>query len=125
MTLQSRLAEVVSYFDCTDYVEPDAGGKGVLTFALKTKEHNPDARMSWWSHLRLLGAYFLKIGPDVHGGYFEGRLSQELIYRLACLGYAGTVQAFGGLPQLSAQCRQKQIRVLLSSGLASRPAEIA
>jgi hypothetical protein len=129
-TLQTRLAEVVSYFDCTDYVEPNAGGKGVLTFALKTKAHNPDARMSWRSHLHLLYAYFRKTGPDVHSGYFKGPFGEQLIYRLACLGYGGTIAAFGDRDQLSAQCQQKQIRVLLSpvldaQGTGTRTAEIA
>jgi len=31
---------------------------------------------------------------NVHGGYFEGLLSPAMIYRLACLGYSGTVAAF-------------------------------
>jgi len=56
-------------------------------------------------------------GPNVHGGYFYGALSEQLIYRLACLGYHGTVKAYQGLPQLSALCEQKQIRILLSKYL--------
>ena len=52
--------------------------------------------------------------PNVHGGYFEGMLSQELIYRLACLGYDETVRAYGSEAALGAACEQKQIRMLVS-----------
>ncbi len=47
LTLQNRLPEKFSYFDCTDYIEPDAAGHevGLLTFALRTKRHNATARM--------------------------------------------------------------------------------
>jgi hypothetical protein len=50
----------------------------------------------------------------MHGGYFEGRLCQRLIYRLACLGVQDTVASFNGLDQLSRECEGKQIRMLLS-----------
>ena len=53
----------------------------------------------------------------MHGGYFEGLLSQQLIYRLACLGYADTIRAFGGLPAMGTSCGRQQIRVLLSPAL--------
>jgi hypothetical protein len=53
----------------------------------------------------------------VHGGYFEGVLSQQLIYRLACLGYIDTVKAYGGEAALSQLCKDKQIRGLLSPQL--------
>jgi hypothetical protein len=116
VTLQNRLPEKFSYFDCTDYIEPDATGRdiGLLTFALRLKRHNASARMPWYSHLHLLFAYLNGQKPNVHGGYFYGALSEQLIYRLACLGYKGTVAAYQGLPQLSAACEKKQIRVLLS-----------
>jgi pimeloyl-ACP methyl ester carboxylesterase len=118
-TLQNRLPEKFSYFDCTDYIEPDATGRevGLLTFALRTKRHNAKARMRWYSHLRLLFAYLIWQKPNVHGGYFYGALSQQLIYRLACLGYQETIAAYHGLPQLSDVCNKKQIRVLFSKYL--------
>jgi hypothetical protein len=55
----------------------------------------------------------------VHGGYFEGLLSQQLIYRLACLGYDATKAAYGGESLLGKACADKQIRVLLSPLLAA------
>ena len=56
----------------------------------------------------------------MHGGYFEGLLSQQLIYRLACLGYEDTVTAYGSDAALSQACEAKQIRGLLSPRLAAR-----
>jgi pimeloyl-ACP methyl ester carboxylesterase len=111
------LPTIFSYFDCTDYRDQDNakdGPRGLLTFALDRKRNNPDARLSWYSHLHLLYAYLTKLKPNVHGGYFEGLLSQQLIYRLACLGFDGTVGAYGGPDELWDTCKQKQIRVLVS-----------
>jgi len=123
---QTSLPQVFTYFDCTDYVEPAAdGGRevGLLTFAKCLKRNDPNAFMSWYSHLHLLGAYiFCHQKPNVHGGYFEGALSQRLIYRLACLGYQETVTAFGGEGQLSENCQARQIRALLSPQLAAQRA---
>ncbi len=118
-TLQNKLPERFSYFDCTDYVDTDNNGvrRPLLTFALRLKRDNPQARMSWRQHLCLLESYVRNGKPDVHAGYFEGLLSQQIIYRLASLGYHDTVVAYGGRPQLSDACREKQIRVLLSPGL--------
>jgi hypothetical protein len=118
-TLQDKLPERFSYFDCTDYVEPDRTGslQGLLTFALRAKRHDPKARLTWWQNFRLLFSYLIRQKPDVHGGYFEGELSQRLMYRLACLGFAGTVPNSDELAALDQKCREKQIRVLLSPGL--------
>ena len=119
-TLQDKLPERFTYFDCTDYVDTDndATQRALLTFALRLKRDNPRARMSWRQHLCLLESYLWNGRPDVHAGYFQGLLAQQLIYRLAYLGYNGTVAAYGGRPQhLSQVCREKQIRVLLSPGL--------
>jgi hypothetical protein len=118
---QPRLPGVFTYFDCTDYVELDAGGnkQGLLTFALCAKRTNPRAKLRWYSHLHLLYAYvFNHQKPNVHGGYFQGALSQQLIYRLACLGYDATVAAYGSEALLGRACEEKQIRVLVSPALA-------
>ena len=122
--LQENLTEIISYFDCTDYVDIDNNGqkRPLLTFALKTKENDAQARMSWRSNARLLFDYIIWQRPNVHGGYFEGQLSQKLIYRLACLGFDATAQSWRGLPTLSNECSDKQIRVLLSPGLLGTPA---
>ena len=121
---QPSLPAVFTYFDCTDYVDQNNDGEPdqhLLTFAecLKHKEGNPEARLSFSSHLQLLYAYVVKQKPNVHGGYFEGLLSQQLIYRLACLGYDATKAAYGGESLLGKACADKQIRVLLSPLLAA------
>ncbi len=114
----TQLPKVFTYFDCTDYVDEDNRGqkRSLLTFATCNKRGNPEARLPFSAHLRLLWAY-LHGRPNVHGGYFEGKLSQQLIYRLACLGYSGAVTAFSKEGGLGHVCKQKQIRVLLSPSL--------
>ena len=121
---QAPLPRVFTYFDCTDYVDrekPDQPARPLLTFAKWRKRNDPNAKLRWYSHLYLLFAY-VAYGqkPNVHGGYFEGMLSQQLIYRLACLGYEDTVAAYGSERALSQICRQKQVRGLLSPLLALR-----
>jgi len=111
------LPEVFTYFDCTDYVDEDETGnkRPLLTFAKWQKRYDKSARLPFYSHLRLLLAYLLPAHrPNVHGGYFEGVLSQRLIYRLACLGFGDTVKAFGSEPELGKACETTQIRLLLS-----------
>jgi hypothetical protein len=119
---QASLPKVFTYFDCTDYkdIDNDNEERALLTFAMCRKRNDPTAKMRWYSHFHLLLAYlFRHQKPNVHGGYFEGRLSQQLIYRLACLGYEDTVAAYGGEGALSQACEDKQIRGLLSPKLAA------
>src|SRR5271165_634354 len=99
-SVQNLLPEIFSYFDCTDYVDcSSASGqeRGLLTFALKRKETDAKYRMSWWDHVRLLWAYIIRQKPNVHGGYFEGDLCKQIIYRLACLGFDDTLIAYNGI----------------------------
>lgn len=120
---QILLPKVFTYFDCTDYVDlANDGGpaRPLLTFAKWVKRADPNAKLSWYSHLHLLFAYIVYQKPNVHGGYFEGLLSQQLIYRLACLGYADTVAAYGSDAALWQACEAKQIRVLPSPLLSAR-----
>jgi esterase/lipase superfamily enzyme len=115
-----HLPKVFTYFDCTDYRDRDTRGaeRPLLTFAKCLKVGDASARLRWYSHQRLLWAYLLcHQRPNVHGGYFEGELSQRLIYRLACLGFDGTVAAFGGTDPMAAECIRTQIRVLISPDL--------
>jgi hypothetical protein len=123
---QAPLPKRFTYFDCTDYCDYDApldpqnpnaarSERALLTFARCNKQHDPAARLRWYSHLSLLIVYVLNHQkPNVHGGYFEGELSQQLIYRLACLGYDGTVSAYGSEALMGQACEQKQIRMLVS-----------
>ncbi|QOZ28700.1 PASTA domain-containing protein [Bradyrhizobium sp. CCBAU 51753] len=125
---QAPLPQRFTYFDCTDYVDIDdpneadkqGNRRPLLTFAKWKKRDDAEAQLRWYSHLWLLIVYvFNQQKPNVHGGYFEGQLSQQLIYRLACLGYGGTVAAYGGEPALGKVCEEKQIRMLVSPMLWS------
>src|SRR5262249_20074516 len=124
--VQSDLAKVFTYFDCTDYVDQDAltgARRPLLTFARREKQRDAQAKLGWYAHVCLLLAYLLRHRkPNVHGGYFEGLLSQQLIYRLACLGYDGTIIAYGSEAALGKQCEVKQIRGLISPLLWSKRA---
>ena len=123
---QAPLPKRFTYFDCTDYrdydvppdpAKPDLARKErpLLTFAKYRKQQDAEAKLHWYSHLYLLIVYVLNHQkPNVHGGYFEGMLSQQLIYRLACLGYAGTVRAYGSEALIGKACEEKQIRMLVS-----------
>jgi hypothetical protein len=118
--VQAPLPKVFTYFDCTDYVDQDGTGqvRPLLTFSKQQKRNDASAKLRWYSHLWLLVAYVLRgQRPNVHGGYFEGLLSQQLIYRLACLGYADTLAAYGGLAAMGANCERQRIRVLVSPRL--------
>lgn len=105
------IAELFTYFDCTDYVEmyperPNSKPKrmGVLTYALGKSS------LSFWDYVALTLAFATgKI--DTHGGYFndgdatdpakagekwtkpEAVLSKQLIYGLACLGFQGLLES--------------------------------
>ena len=101
-SVQNRLPQVFSYFDCTDYFEEtDISGrpKGLLTCALNKKKLGAQRRMSAWDHVTLLWSYVFRQNPNVHGGYFEGYLCRQIIYRLACLGFDATVAAYGQISQ--------------------------
>ena len=116
------LPRIFTYFDCTDYRDTGLDGevRPLLTRGLLKKETDYTAKLRWYQHLRLLFAYLIFQRPNVHGGYFEGELSTQLIYRLACLGYQETMQAFGGEKAVSNMCAEKSIRVLVSPQLMSQ-----
>ncbi|MBV9978731.1 hypothetical protein [Bradyrhizobium sp.] len=129
------LPERFTYFDCTDYTDdwtdwsdpdkPIKPARPLLSFANWYKRNDEHARLPWHAHLRLLFVYLFTQRPNVHAGYFQGLLSQQLIYRLACLGYNGTIMAYGSEQELGKQCKDKKIRLLVSPELPGRPAAVA
>jgi pimeloyl-ACP methyl ester carboxylesterase len=118
---QAPLPRVFTYFDCTDYIDEDwtkSPPRPILTFSKWRKRYDADARLPFYSHLFLLLCYLLNNKrPNVHNGYFEGLLSQQLMYRLGCLGYDETIRAYGGEPAMGTVCERKRIRVLVSPNL--------
>jgi hypothetical protein len=128
------LPERFTYFDCTDYTDewidpsdPDTlkPPRPLLTFANWYKRNDEHAKVPWHKHLRLLFAYLFTQQPNVHAGYFQGVLSQQLIYRLACLGYEGTIKAYGNKEALGEACKTKQIRLLVSPQLPGAATDVA
>lgn len=137
-------ADAFSYFDCTDCVDMIADAKEpqpILTFAHRYKATDPKGKIPPLEHFHLLLVYvfghlleaiFLhtkRFYINVHGGYFDGRSVRLLIYRLACLGYHGTLAAYGradktspnGREALSRACRSTHMKVRLSDRLEDRP----
>lgn len=130
------IADVFTYFDCTDYVdfqddlkEPERANqpRGVVSFALRK------AALNLWDYASLNVSYFKQSlgfgGINVHGGYFSGIWSQQVIYGLAFLGFQQFLltlppQATASssspdelkqrLNELSIQCQQKGMQVVLS-----------
>ncbi|HIK55789.1 MAG TPA: alpha/beta hydrolase [Synechococcales cyanobacterium M55_K2018_004] len=113
------LADLFTYFDCTDY--KDVGDRnptqetGLLTRARRKMI------LGFWDYFQLTRDYGKppnKGRIDVHGGYFEGQFSKEVIYRLAFLGFDGLQQSLRSpedcLAKFDTRCREKGIKVLLS-----------
>ncbi|PNE12054.1 MAG: hypothetical protein CR217_05515 [Beijerinckiaceae bacterium] len=106
--LREDLAKRFSYFDCTDCVED---GKGVLTLAKRGH------KMGTFDHFFLFLLYIYNpIKHNVHGGYFRSHFLSTLIYRLVCMGYKNTTEAYAAEGYaLDKQCQDHQVRVLLKS----------
>ena len=128
----ATLADLFTFFDCTDYkdyrIQPTpVGGRslsdkkvGLLTRA----KHRKILRL--WDYMGLVwDSIWGK--RDVHGGYFYGAYSRQLIYRLAFLGFEGVLEAIakekiaiessdreGALHVFDRQCEEKGIQVYLS-----------
>lgn len=90
---ETPIGELFSFFDCTDYVEPDADKNlvGVLSHAKRKKS------LSIGDYFSLTKDYFSG-RIDTHGGYFnnadlehpskpEAISSKFVIYGLACVGF--------------------------------------
>jgi hypothetical protein len=91
----AEVAKAFTYFDCTDCVDAP-GGRGLLTEARNYKARDCAGRIPYLGHLWLLLRYIVPWASiNVHGGYFDGQVTQKLIFRLACLGYDGSVALTG------------------------------
>ena len=111
----SEVANAFTYFDCTDYKDGEPL-RGMLTEARNYKLNDPKAHIPLYEHIKLLVLYVLS-RINIHGGYFDGPVTQQLIYRLACLGFAETAAAYGGQDSLFVACAKHQIRVMPSERL--------
>ena len=94
------IADLFTYLDCTEYRD----------FTTYEKRHQKEMNvligegqrspLTFFNYAKLLKAYAdfsskpgKGVGVDVHGGYFYGRLSNLLIYRLAFLGFQGLLDS--------------------------------
>ncbi|ARN81551.1 alpha/beta hydrolase [Methylocystis bryophila] len=125
----AAVAKIFSYFDCTDYVDGEPP-KGLLTRARNFKAESSNAGISYLEHLKLLWRYAWPFVPkeeriNVHGGYFEGEVSQRLMYRLACLGFthATKAPAYPSRGDMLNECAEHGIRVILSKRLDSEASQ--
>lgn len=116
------IAELFTFFDCTDYrdvTDKNSKPRGILTFAKKKLVLNLG------DYLKLSLASFRK-KLNVHGGYFQGNFSKQVVYRLAFLGFSGLLESLPANQQkngfnaeqalisLDNELERKQIKVLLS-----------
>ncbi|MBW4581296.1 MAG: alpha/beta hydrolase [Tildeniella nuda ZEHNDER 1965/U140] len=94
------IADLFTYLDCTEY-------RDVTTYAKRDQQEinvliceGQRSPLKFFDYTTLLKAYVdfsndpgKGVGVDVHGGYFYGRLSNLLIYRLAFLGFQGLLDS--------------------------------
>ncbi|MEA5574564.1 alpha/beta hydrolase [Calothrix sp. UHCC 0171] len=83
VTQKLAVAGLFTYFDCTNYKDVTNNNdqvEPILTRALDKEV------LSFWDNLFLIFDN-LFLGRNVHGGYFDGKLSQKILYRLAFLGF--------------------------------------
>ncbi|MGB5973897.1 MAG: hypothetical protein WBG38_11290, partial [Nodosilinea sp.] len=118
---RATVADFFTYFDCTDYVDvkydPSSNAystqpTGILTRALGQAILKP------WDYA-LLTLDYARGKRDVHGGYFEGNVSQKLLYRLAFLGFETYSKTLNTEPQVALSelhliCQKHQIQGYLS-----------
>ena len=94
----ATLADLFTFFDCTDYEDfrltlgqngwrdSSKTKTGLLT---RAKRKN---NLNLWDYVELV--YDSLLGRrDVHGGYFHGEYSRQLIYRIGFLGFEGALSA--------------------------------
>ncbi|MCY7392588.1 MAG: hypothetical protein LH647_14215 [Leptolyngbyaceae cyanobacterium CAN_BIN12] len=82
---EESIANLFTYFDCTDYVDVKDGTQGRPTNILSYRLDR-DLVSNTIAYIRLLIASISgKI--DTHGGYFNGKLTKDMIYKLAFLGF--------------------------------------
>ncbi len=94
---REAIADLFTYFDCTEYQDradynPTAQQQDAYIMILDGQK----SPLGLFDYVRLFKAYatfspkhFPRKGRDVHGGYFWGKFSQLLMYRLAFLGFRG------------------------------------
>ncbi len=118
---QATIADLFTYFDCTDYVDfrynPENNTCSAQPMGLLTKAKGKPVLRSWDYFLLTLDYATGK--RDVHGGYFQGQFTQKLLYGLAFMGFGGYLNTLNpdpqvALSQLHVDCQAKGIQGYLS-----------
>ncbi|MBD2429132.1 alpha/beta hydrolase [Phormidium sp. FACHB-1136] len=118
---QATIADLFTYFDCTDYVDfrydPEDNTCSAQPMGLLTQAKGKPVLKSWDYFLLTLDYATGK--RDVHGGYFQGQFTQKLLYGLAFLGFGGYLNTLNtdpqvALSQLHVDCQAKGIQGYLS-----------
>ncbi|MGI0485681.1 hypothetical protein ACN4EK_09615 [Pantanalinema rosaneae CENA516] len=99
---KESIADLFTYLDCTeycdqtDYYSPNAAATDNNVMIL----NNQKTPLRLYEYFRLFIAYatfapnkFPKAGRDVHGGYFWGKFSKLMMYRLAFVGFQGLLDS--------------------------------
>lgn len=97
------IADFFTFFDCTDYTDVkfsvDTYERTTRPTGLLTRAKKVD-RLSSLDHLLLTLDYALG-RRNVHGGYFEGDFSQQMIYRILFLGFSGYLKTLDADPTVA------------------------
>jgi len=90
---KQALADLFTYFDCTEYRDysdrDDARRNTLHNIMVLNGQRSP---LKLFGYIRLFIAYATG-KRDVHGGYFGGKFSQLLLYRLVFLGFPGLLDS--------------------------------
>ncbi|MBL1174464.1 hypothetical protein [Pantanalinema sp. GBBB05] len=99
---EESIADLFTYLDCTeycdkaDYYSPNAEATDNNILILNQQK----TPLNFWEYVNLFIAYatfapnkFPKQGRDVHGGYFWGKFSKLIMYRLAFVGFQGLLDS--------------------------------
>lgn len=89
------LADLFTFFDCTDYFDTcvcfEGSHRRPVPMGLLSRAKRKGT-LNAWDYTELIIDSILG-RRDVHGGYFHGDFSRQLIYRLAFLGFEGVLKA--------------------------------
>jgi hypothetical protein len=97
---EQSLADLFTYFDCTEYRDfTDYNAKARETIRNVMVLNGQRSPLNLVGYVRLFFA-FVRFSPrsfpkgrDVHGGYFWGKFSKVLLYRLVFLGFSGLLDS--------------------------------
>ncbi len=116
------LADLFTFFDCTDYKDirfsMQRGGisqRSDQPIGLLTCAHRRYT-LGFWDYAELL-LHMRTQGKNpnrcnVHGGYFDGEYSRQLMYRIAFLGFEGVLEAIAQASQTATGSKAEALGTL-------------